>query len=220
MDLLLRPALRHNLSQEIHEVGTGVTSRRFPMNPSCLGVQRGIQRQRAVAVILESMALRAIGRQWQHDLPTIQSLNRGLFIHTKYGRNAALVIVDTTTPASPTLVSSTAYPDGCNGSPYIALQGTYPYVTCTDAVGSVAIFDISNPSAPSLLTTITDSTKLFSTSSVLVSGTYAYVTSANDDPTLASFTILSLSSVPSANGNGFVCRNSIGQFYPSAGACP
>src|ERR1700692_1128313 len=41
MDLLLWPALRHNLSQEIHEVGTGVTGRRFPMNPSCLGVQRG-----------------------------------------------------------------------------------------------------------------------------------------------------------------------------------
>src|SRR5258706_10619733 len=86
MDLLLWPALRHNLSQEIHEVGTGVTGRRFPMNPSCLGVQRGIQRQRAVAVILESMALRAAGRQWQHGVQTIQSLNRSLFIHTKYCR--------------------------------------------------------------------------------------------------------------------------------------
>jgi hypothetical protein len=65
VDLLLRPALRYNLAEEIHEVGAGVARRGFSVHASGLGVQRGIQRQRAVAVIFKPVALGAARRQRQ-----------------------------------------------------------------------------------------------------------------------------------------------------------
>jgi hypothetical protein len=73
MDLLLWPALRHNLSQEIHEVGTGVTGRRFPMNPSGLGVERGIQCYRMAPRLRHSLH-RICGRATFHLAATIQTL--------------------------------------------------------------------------------------------------------------------------------------------------
>ncbi len=86
VDLLLRPALRHHLSEEIHEVGTGVAGRRFPMHSSGFGVQRSVERQRAMAIILEPVALSATRRERQHGVQTIERLNRGLFIYTEDGR--------------------------------------------------------------------------------------------------------------------------------------
>ena len=44
VDLLLGPALRNDLAEEIHELGAGVARRGFPMHPSGLGVERGLKR--------------------------------------------------------------------------------------------------------------------------------------------------------------------------------
>src|SRR5579872_2746589 len=59
VDLLPGPALRNHFAEEIHEIGAGVARRRFSVHAPGLGVQRGVQRQRAVAVIFEPVPLGA-----------------------------------------------------------------------------------------------------------------------------------------------------------------
>jgi len=48
------------------------------------GVERSIQRQRALAVIIEPMAFGASGRERQHGLEAAQRLNGGVFVHAKH----------------------------------------------------------------------------------------------------------------------------------------
>ena len=54
------------------------------MHAPGLGVQRGIQRKRAMAIVLEAVTFGASGRKWQNRVEPIQSLNRGLFIDAKH----------------------------------------------------------------------------------------------------------------------------------------
>lgn len=84
VNLLFRPALRNDLPEEIHEVGAGVTHRRFSMHATGLGVECGVQRQRAMAVICEPVALGAPGTQSQYRVQTVERLNRRFLIYTKY----------------------------------------------------------------------------------------------------------------------------------------
>ena len=68
------------------ELAAGVAGGGFAVNPSGGGVQRGIQGQRSVAVVLESMALGAPRGKRQNRIQPIQRLNGRLFIHAEHGR--------------------------------------------------------------------------------------------------------------------------------------
>jgi hypothetical protein len=49
-------------------------------------IQRRIQRERAMPVVLEAVSLGASWRQRQYGIEPIESLNSGLFIDTEHGR--------------------------------------------------------------------------------------------------------------------------------------
>jgi len=55
------------------------------MHPAGLGVERGIQRKRAMPVVLKPVALGASRRQRQNGIEPVQRLDGGLFIHTEHG---------------------------------------------------------------------------------------------------------------------------------------
>ena len=73
--------------QEGHEFGRGVAGGRLAQDDLAgLGVEGGVQRERAVPVVLEAMALGASRRQRQHRVLAIQRLNRSLLIHAEHRR--------------------------------------------------------------------------------------------------------------------------------------
>src|SRR4051812_9268892 len=49
-------------------------------------VERGIERQRAVPVVLESVAFGAAGREREHGIEPVERLNRGFFVEAEDGR--------------------------------------------------------------------------------------------------------------------------------------
>jgi hypothetical protein len=51
----------------------------FAENLARLGVERGVERQGAVPIILEAMAFEPPGRERQHRIEPIKRLDRGLF---------------------------------------------------------------------------------------------------------------------------------------------
>lgn len=63
MNVPTRRLRREHVTQEVHECLAGMTWHRVADDFAGLRVQRGVQRQRAVAVVLESMAFRASGRR-------------------------------------------------------------------------------------------------------------------------------------------------------------
>src|SRR5258706_7980703 len=73
----------HDVSEKGDELQTGMARRRATNDFSCFGIQRRVQREGAVAVILESMSLCSAGRQRQHRIKSVQRLDAGLFINTE-----------------------------------------------------------------------------------------------------------------------------------------
>src|ERR1039457_2554247 len=79
------PALAgDHLREKRHELLGGVPLSRLSQNLSGFRIQRRIQRERAVPVVLESVTLDSARRQRQDRSETIQSLNRGLFVHAEH----------------------------------------------------------------------------------------------------------------------------------------
>ena len=94
MDL---PSLRlsgHEVRQEgdelLRRMPLGGLAENFPR----LGIERGVQGERAVAIVFKAMPFGPPGRQGQHRILTIQGLNRGLLIDTKHGRMLRRVQVE------------------------------------------------------------------------------------------------------------------------------
>ena len=83
MDLLASGLVRHEVSEEGHELLRGVACSRPAQDLSALRVEGGIERQRAVAVILEAVALEAPRRQRKNGVQAVQSLDGCLFIDTE-----------------------------------------------------------------------------------------------------------------------------------------
>ena len=77
---------REHVPQEVHKGLAGMTGHCLADNLAGLRVQRGVQQERAVAVVLESMAFRASGGERQHGIEAVQGLNRRLFIDGKHDR--------------------------------------------------------------------------------------------------------------------------------------
>src|SRR5690349_487427 len=72
--------------KEGDKLGRGMALCRAPQYFSSLGVERGIQRQRAVPEVLEALALGASWRQRQHRILAVERLDCGLFIHAEHRR--------------------------------------------------------------------------------------------------------------------------------------
>src|ERR1035437_1025249 len=78
------PALAGDeLHEKRHELLGGVPLGRLSQNLSGFRIQSRIQRQRAVAAVLESMPLDSAWRQRQNRIETVESLNGGLFVHAE-----------------------------------------------------------------------------------------------------------------------------------------
>ena len=75
-----------DLGQEGHELLGWYGARRFCPALRRLGVERGVQRERAVAIVLKAVALSSPGRQRQHRIKAIQGLDRGLLIDAEHRR--------------------------------------------------------------------------------------------------------------------------------------
>lgn len=65
----------HDGAQELHEVGTGVPRRGLPDDRARARVQGGVEREGAVAVVLEAVTLRPAWRQRLDGVEAIERLN-------------------------------------------------------------------------------------------------------------------------------------------------
>src|SRR5438270_13192862 len=76
----------HNVSEKGDKLSRGMPRGGLAEYLTGLGVEGSVQRQRAVAVILEAMALGAPGRERQHRIESIQGLNGRLLVHAEHRR--------------------------------------------------------------------------------------------------------------------------------------
>lgn len=83
VDLLMPWLASDNVGQESDELSRGVAGGRLADYCASLGVERCIQGQGAVSIVLEPMPFCAPWRQRQDGVFTIQCLNRSLFIDTE-----------------------------------------------------------------------------------------------------------------------------------------
>ncbi len=74
---------RDDLAQECDEFRTRVPRDRFSHHLAGVGIQRGEERQRAVAVVLEAVTFDSPRREWENRNQAIQRLNRRLLVHTE-----------------------------------------------------------------------------------------------------------------------------------------
>ena len=84
VDLFTLRLLCTHIGQERNELGTGMPSCGFAQHLTGLCVERSVEREGAVSVILETMTLQPAGRQRQHRHQTIKRLDRGLFVHAEH----------------------------------------------------------------------------------------------------------------------------------------
>src|SRR5260370_1308944 len=73
----------HEVGAEGDERLAGMAGSRAPNDFCCFGVQRGVQREGAVTVVLESVSLGSAGSQRQYRIQPVQRLNAGLFINAE-----------------------------------------------------------------------------------------------------------------------------------------
>jgi hypothetical protein len=86
VDLLALGKAGHDLFKESSKLRTGVTRRGLAQHLACLGVERGVERKRAVTVILKTVSLGSSGREQQDWIEAVQSLDGALFVDAKDGR--------------------------------------------------------------------------------------------------------------------------------------
>jgi len=83
MNLLTLRLRTDKIGEEGHELGAGVSIGRFTYDGSAGGIQSRIQRERSVAVVLESVPFGSTGRKRQNRVESVERLNGGLFVHTE-----------------------------------------------------------------------------------------------------------------------------------------
>ena len=95
---------------------------------------------------------------------------RYLYIIGVTGTTVNLYIYDVTLPSSPTLISTTTTPVSSNGTPALAVQGRYAYISYENTM--LSIYDISDPTLPYVV-----STTAFNINSIIalvIQGRYLY----------------------------------------------
>lgn len=86
MDLHALGLIGHEVRQERDELLEGVALRRLAQHLARLGIERGVEGERAVPVIFEAMPFRPPRRQGQHRTLAVQGLDRRFLVHTKHRR--------------------------------------------------------------------------------------------------------------------------------------
>ena len=76
----------YDLLQKGDELTAGMTGSSFAVDATGGGIQRRIQRERSVPVVLKAVAFSASWRERQDGIETIQGLNGGLLIDAEHGR--------------------------------------------------------------------------------------------------------------------------------------
>ncbi len=74
----------HDIGEKRNKLGRSVPCGGLAQHLTGLGIEGGVQRERAVAEILKSVTLCAPRRQWQHRIESVQRLNCRLFIDTEH----------------------------------------------------------------------------------------------------------------------------------------
>ncbi len=95
MNLLTARLVHDDVSEKRHELGRGVALGSLAQHLTGLGIESRVQRQGAVAEILEAMTLGATRRQRQHRIEAIQRLNGRLLIDTEHCRVRRRIEVET-----------------------------------------------------------------------------------------------------------------------------
>ena len=85
VNLLPGRALSDDFFEKSNKVLAGVASSGFAVHAARGRFQCSIQRQRSVAVVLETVALDASWRERQDGIESVQGLNRGLFVDAENG---------------------------------------------------------------------------------------------------------------------------------------
>src|ERR1022692_4706276 len=86
LNLLPRRAQGYDLLQKGDELAAGMAGRGFAVDATSGGIQRCIQGERSVPVVLEAVAFGASGRERQDGIETIYGLHGGLLIDAEHGR--------------------------------------------------------------------------------------------------------------------------------------
>lgn len=73
----------HDLVKESNKLRTGVTRGGLAQHLAGLGVERGVERKRAVTVVLKTVSLGSSGRERQDWIEPVQSLDGALFVDTE-----------------------------------------------------------------------------------------------------------------------------------------
>ena len=85
VNLLPRGAQGYDLLQKGDELTAGMAGGGFAVDATGGGIERRIQGERAVPVVLEAVAFGASRRERQHGIETVQGLNGGLLINAEHG---------------------------------------------------------------------------------------------------------------------------------------
>src|SRR5258708_13883488 len=83
VDLLALRKAGHDLFQKSNKFRTGVTRRGLAQHLAGFGVERGVERKAAVTVVLKTVSLGSSGRDRQHGIESLQTLDGALFVDAK-----------------------------------------------------------------------------------------------------------------------------------------
>ena len=85
-----------DLAEEFDKRGAGVPGHGLPEDLSRLRVERGQQREGAMAVVLEAVPLGPFGRQGQHGIEAVERLNRRFLVDGKRRRVVGRIHIQST----------------------------------------------------------------------------------------------------------------------------
>ena len=84
VDLFAARLIGDDIREERDELGRGVPSGRLSQDFTGLGIERSVQRQRAVPEVLEAVPLGAARRERQHRILAVQRLDGRLLIDAEH----------------------------------------------------------------------------------------------------------------------------------------
>ncbi len=88
VDLAPRRLRSDDVREERQKVGARVPRGGLPDHLAGLGVQRGVEREGAVSLVFEAVALRSAGRQREARVDAVERSNRRLCVETEHPRRA------------------------------------------------------------------------------------------------------------------------------------
>src|SRR5580700_1510484 len=84
VDLATLGLQRNNLAQEGHKLFSGMAGSGLTENLAAGGVERGVERERTMPIVLEAVALGPPRAKRQHRVEAIEGLDRCLLVDAEY----------------------------------------------------------------------------------------------------------------------------------------